>query len=148
MNDQDFTTAFTVTQTPDEAFAAIQDVRAWWGGDITGSTAALGDEFTYRYKDIHYSKQKLTELVPGHKIVWLVLDANLSFTEDKREWNGTRLCFEVSRQGKKTEVRFTHQGLVRAHECFNACSNAWTFYINGSLRALIKTGKGQPNPDE
>jgi hypothetical protein len=30
MNNQDFTAAFTVDQTPEEAFAAINNVRGWW----------------------------------------------------------------------------------------------------------------------
>jgi hypothetical protein len=30
-------------------------------------------------------------------------------------------------------------------ECYDPCSNAWGTYINGSLRSLIATGKGQPN---
>src|SRR5208283_2025593 len=73
MSHQNFTTTFTVDQTPEEAFAAINNVRGWWSGEIEGSTEKLGDEFTYRYKDVHYSKQKITEVIPGKKVVWLVL---------------------------------------------------------------------------
>jgi hypothetical protein len=56
--------------------------------------------------------------------------------------------FEISTRGNKTEIRFTHQGLVPAYECFDVCSNAWGSYVNGSLRNLIATGKGKPNPKE
>ena len=147
-SDRSLTATFTVDQTPEEVFAAINNVRGWWSGEIEGSTGQLGDEWTYRYKDIHYSKQKITELIPGKKVVWLVLDSYLSFIADKTEWNGTRVTFEIARKGDETEVRFTHIGLAPADECFNACSNAWGFYITGSLRNLIATGKGEPNPKE
>jgi hypothetical protein len=77
-----------------------------------------------------------------------VVDSYLSFVDDKTEWNGTRVVFEIARKGGKTEGRFTHAGLAAAHECFSACSNAWGMYINGSLRNLIATGKGEPNKRE
>ncbi len=145
MTEQNLTATFTVDQTPEEAFAAINHVRGWWSGEIEGGTDKLGDEFTYRYKDVHYSKQRITELIPGKKVVWLVLDSYLKFVEDKSEWNGTNITFEIGKKGDQTEVRFTHVGLVPQVECFNACSNAWGFYITGSLRSLITTGKGEPN---
>jgi hypothetical protein len=110
MNDRNYTTTITVDQTPEEAFAAINNVRGWWSGDIEGSTDKLGDEFTYRYEDVHRSRQQITESSPGKKVVWHVLDAYLSFAQDKTEWNGTDITFDISRKGDKTEVRFTHVG--------------------------------------
>jgi len=58
MNDENFTTTFTVDQTPEEAFAAINDVRGWWSGEFEGSTDKLNDEFTYRYEDLHRSSRR------------------------------------------------------------------------------------------
>lgn len=148
MTNQNFTTSFLVDQTPEEAFAAITNVRGWWSGQIEGRTDQLGEEFTYRYESIHYSKQRITKLVPGQRVVWHVLDAYLNFTDDPNEWIGTDITFEVSRKGGQTEVRFNHLGLVPEVECFDKCSSAWGFYINNSLRHLITTGQGEPNSKE
>ena len=148
MPTQNFTTSFTVDRSPDEVFDAINNVRAWWSGNIDGSTDKLGAEFVYRYKDLHCSTQKITELVPGEKVVWRVLDAYLQFVDNKKEWNGTEIVFEITKQGDKTELRFTHVGLAPAFECYSMCSDAWGSYINRSLRGLILTGEGLPNASE
>ena len=89
MTDENLTISFTTDRTPQEAFAAINDVRSWWSGEIDGPTGALGAEFTYRYQDIHRSTQQITELVPGRRIAWHVTDSYLDFVEDKAEWTGT-----------------------------------------------------------
>jgi hypothetical protein len=148
MKTEGYTTSFTVDQTPEEVFNAINNVRGWWSENIEGGTKKLGDDFTYRYKDVHFCKIKIAELIPGTKVVWHVLDNRFNFTKDKNEWKGTDVIFEVSKKDNKTEVRFTHRGLVPEYECFDVCSNAWGSYINGSLRSLTTTGKGHPNPKE
>jgi hypothetical protein len=145
MKPRSYTTAFTVEQGPQEVFAAINNVRGWWSGEIDGDTDRLGAAFTYRNKDIHRSTQKITEFVPGKKVVWQVTDSYLDFVGDKEEWNDTDISFELARKGGQTEVRFTHHGLG---ECYDVCSDAWGFYIKGSLKDLITSGKGQPNPNE
>ncbi len=147
-NEQGYTTSFTVDKSPEEAFDAINNVRGWWSGDFEGDAGRLGAEFTYRYHDVHYSKQKVTEFRPGKRIVWHVTDANLTFTKDTREWVGTDIIFDITRQGERTEVRFTHAGLVPAFECYDDCSNAWGMLVNANLHNLIATGKNQPNPFE
>ena len=148
MNDQNFTTSLIVDQSPEEVFNAINNVRDWWSGEIEGDTNKLGAEFTYQYKDMHRSTQKITEFVPGKKIVWHVLDSYLSFVEDKREWDGTEIMFELTKKGEKTKLCFTHAGLVPRIACYKNCAPAWSYYIDESLRSLITTGKGQPNPNE
>jgi Activator of Hsp90 ATPase homolog 1-like protein len=148
MSGRDLTKSFRVDRTPEEAFAAINNVRGWWSGEIEGRTDRLGAEWSYRYQDVHYSKQTITELTPGKRIVWQVTDSTLNFIKDKTEWNGTRIEFDISKKGDQTEVRFTHVGLAPQQECYGACSDAWGFYITRSLRSLIETGKGLPNPEE
>ncbi len=142
----DFTTAFLVDQTSAEVFEAITDVRGWWSGQIDGHTSQPGDEFTYRYEDLHLCRILVTEADPGQKVTWLVLEGGPAFTRNKEEWRGTMIRFEISQIGGQTEVRFTHRGLIPRIECFGACSSAWGSYINGSLRSLITTGTGYPSP--
>jgi regulatory protein YycH of two-component signal transduction system YycFG len=144
MKKQDFTTTFSVDQTPQEVFDAINNVRGWWSEGIEGNTDKLGAAFKFHYKDFHRSTQKIAELTPGKRVVWHISEAQLNFVKDKTEWNGTDVVFEIAREGDQTELRFTHFGLVPAFECYGDCSGAWGFYINDSLRSLIATGKGKP----
>ncbi|HEY2627854.1 MAG TPA: SRPBCC domain-containing protein [Usitatibacter sp.] len=139
-----FSTSFLVSQSPTEVFNAVTNVRGWWSYDIKGKTEKAGDVFSFRYQDIHRTTQRIVEAVPGERVVWQIDAAYLSFTEDKEEWKGTKVVFDITPKGKKTELSFTHDGLVPKFECFTACSEGWTFFIATSLKKLITTGKGEP----
>jgi hypothetical protein len=145
MTTPDFSTTILVDQTPQEAFKAVTNPQAWWSEEIEGGTSKLNDEFDYHYEDQHRSRMRLIEVIPDKKVVWLVLDNYFKFTKDKSEWIGTKIVFEISQKDDKTQVRFTHAGLVPEYECFEVCSNAWTHYVHDSLGGLIRSGKGQPN---
>jgi len=148
VGEQDFTTAILVDQTPQEAFDAINNVRGWWSENIEGSTDKLQGEFDYHYQEVHRCKIKVIELIPGQRVVWLVKDNYFNFIDDQREWKGTTMIFEIAKKDAQTEIRFTHQGLVPDYECYEVCNEAWTYYINSSLRSLIASGKGGPTPRE
>jgi hypothetical protein len=139
--ERSYTTAFTVSQSPEAVSAAIVNPRAWWSGEHDGMSDRVGDTFTYRYKELHYSKQRVTELVPGKRVAWHVTEGMLAFVEDKSEWVGTTITFDIARKGNMTEVVFTHVGLKPAGECYDTCSDAWTSLIQGSLKQLIETGR-------
>lgn len=143
MNNQNFTTAILVSQSPAEVFKAINNPKAWWSEDIDGDTGKLHAEWTYHFADSHRCKMKTIEMIPGKKVVWLVEDNYFKSIKDKSEWVGNKITFEIFKQGNKTQMVFTQIGLVPAYECYNVCRDAWTGFIQRSLQSLITTGKGR-----
>ncbi|MEO7977998.1 SRPBCC domain-containing protein [Flavobacterium sp.] len=137
-----FTTTFFVNQTPKQVFNAIRNVSAWWQGEVIGNTSKLNDEFTYQMKEHHYSKQKLIELIPNEKVVWMVTESKLNSYNNQTEWTNTKIIFDINEINNKTQVRFTHFGLIPKFECYGSCSWAWEKLIKESLFSLITTGKG------
>ncbi|QMU26674.1 SRPBCC family protein [Adhaeribacter radiodurans] len=142
---EDYKITLLVDAPAAEVFKSINNVTAWWTENLAGNSQNLHDEFTVRFGDVHYSKQKLIDVIPDKKVVWRITDSNLNFIQDKQEWTNTKIIFEIIPQYNQTQISFTHVGLVPEVECFNACSNAWNGYIRGSLFNLITTSKGQPD---
>lgn len=138
-----FTTTITVAATPQKTFDAINDVSGWWG-PITGLTTATGDEFVYLVPDVHYCGFRVTDTVAGRRIAWLVTGSYLAFFADKQEWTGTSVRFDMDEIDHGTRITFTHEGLHPEDECYDLCSNSWSTFVNGSLKAFIETGEGAP----
>jgi hypothetical protein len=148
MSKKSFSTEILVDQTPQEVFNAINNVRGWWSENIQGDANNLHTEFTNRYKDVHYCKMKITELIPNEKVVWHVLESEFNFTKNKNEWEGNDIVFEITKKGGQTQIEFTQHGLTPDYECYNVCHDAWTGYITNSLYNLIVKRKGHPTPKE
>lgn len=139
----DLTHTITIDAEPQQVYDAIVDVRSWWGAtNIVGPTDQLGAEWFYLVPDIHYSKQRTAELVPGERVVWEFIDGYLDFIADKGEWIGTTGRFELVPEGDGTRVTFTHEGLAATDECYDVCYDAWRHYVTESLPQRIATGHG------
>ncbi|QFY09903.1 SRPBCC domain-containing protein [Nonomuraea phyllanthi] len=158
-NTTHLTATMTVDRTPDEVFAAVTNVRGWWNENLIGDTAVLLDEFVFTddseragefaqgKEGIRFARFQLTEVVPGRRMVWHVVDSYLTFVDDHDEWTGTNVIFDITTDAQGTTLHFTHEGLTAGEsECFEACSRGWTFYITTSLPQLITTGVGRPIP--
>lgn len=145
MKAPDYTLTLTVDQDPEAVYNAINHIPAWWSEDFKGSSTQQGDEFEVKFADMHISTQKLTEVIPNQKVVWLVTDSYLSFLADKTEWTGTQIVFEIAEKEGQTQLRFTHIGLVPESECYQDCFKGWNYFLEHSLLQLITSGKGQPH---
>jgi hypothetical protein len=145
MTEKSYTTAFVVDHNPSEVFDAIVNVRGWWSEEIEGPTDRAGATFKYRFQDLHRCDVRVDRLVRGKKVAWTFVDSYFSFTQDAAEWKNTRIVFDIARKGDATEITFTHVGLVPRFECYEACTDGWRTYVNGSLKDLIATGRGRPN---
>ena len=142
MGKKNFTMSIEVEQSPQDIFNCIKEVSKWWSKDFEGTGAELNDEFIIHHPGAHFSKQKLVEIIPAKKIVWLVTDSNLTWLQkDKQEWTNTKMIFEVSTMEGKTFLCFTHQGLVPAKECYAKCEQGWTMVIKDWLFHYISEGK-------
>jgi hypothetical protein len=137
----DYTFTFESSKTAESIFEILLDVRQWWvglyGEEIIGNSKNLHDEFSFRAGDgMHYSKQRLIELVPDSKITWKVVESNLSFIKNTDEWTNTNLGFEIIQHKHHHQVVFTHQGLTRTIECYQDCSGAWNLYLQNLAEKL------------
>jgi hypothetical protein len=145
MTTVDFSVAIQVDASPEAVYNAVNSPEQWWSMAVDGAADKRDAEFFHRYRDFHYCKLKVDELIPGKRVAWLVLDNYFSFIKDQSEWKGTRIIFDIAAVGDRTELRFTHEGLVPEDECYQLCESEWTKYITKSLHGLITTGKGSPN---
>ncbi|MFC5748449.1 SRPBCC family protein [Actinomadura rugatobispora] len=157
-NTEYLTATMTVDRTPEEVFEAITNVRGWWNQNLIGHSTAPGDEFVFTddtayagetaqeaKQGIRFARFQVSEVVPGQRVVWHVVDSYLSFIDDHDEWTGTKVVFDIAADGQGTTLHFTHEGLTAEESaCFEACSRGWTYYITQSLPQLINTGAGQP----
>jgi hypothetical protein len=139
MENQNYQTNIQVTAAPAEVFDRLTEVSQWWSKDFEGSSKKLGDEFVINHPGRHYSKQRLIEVIPGQKMVWLVTESELNWLkQDKTEWTGTTMIFELIPKGTMTELKFIHEGLIPEKECYTRCTQGWDMVIKDWLFNYIK----------
>ncbi|MDN5858109.1 MAG: SRPBCC domain-containing protein [Pseudonocardia sp.] len=145
MTDRSFTTTATVDRGAEEVYTAINRPQTWWSTGITGTATTVGDEFVFDSPGHHCWRMRVIDLDPPRRITWQVLDASSTdFVDDPAEWNGTTIHFDIDARDGRTEIRFTHAGLVPEFECFQAARPAGPATSQRSLSSLLTTGRGEP----
>lgn len=144
MNSQNYSRTILTCIPADEAFNKIGRVSDWWNKSVRGLSQKLGDTFTVDFGQT-FVDFKIVELVPGKKVVWLVTNCNLHWIDNKTEWNGTSVAWDISSADGMTTVQMVHRGLTPREECFEFCQTGWDFYIGESLLELLNTNKGRPD---
>jgi len=143
MKEQDYHTTIMVNATALEAFNSIRNIPGWWTTVVEGNSAKAGDVFTVSFGET-FITLKVVELIPEKKIIWQVIDCYKHWLKNKKEWQGTRISWEISNEENGTQIKFTHIGLVPGIECYKGCEKAWNSYLNESLYKLLSEGKGVP----
>jgi hypothetical protein len=107
-----------IERPPDEVFLLVNSGRGfarWWAEDVfddTGTEVSLG--FFARTTIYHLRRE---EIVSDSRALWKC--------DTGKEWEGTRLVFELAPSGKNTVVKFTHQDWQNETEYFRSCNTAW-----------------------
>ncbi|MFN8117182.1 MAG: SRPBCC domain-containing protein [Bacteroidia bacterium] len=141
MQKENFTYSFKSSKTAKEIFELLLNIEQWWSGiyeeTIIGKSRQLNDEFSFKAGGgVHDTTQKLVDLIPNSKIVWLVTNSKLTFLNNPNEWENTKIRFDLTQEEDKTIVTFTHDGLTPEIECYTACSTGWTGYLDNLKKKL------------
>ena len=141
---QDYRSSFTTKIPPQETFSKIDNVSKWWSTHFEGMSSKPGDVFTVRFSGGDWYTIRIEEMIPDKKIVWNVLDADQTWHEDRDEWAGTQIVWEISAEENGSMVTMTHLGLVPAFECYDQCKLGWDYLIQQSLYKYLTEGAGLP----
>ena len=126
-----------------KALATREGLAAWWTTDTQGQSevgAALQFRFSAGGAEIGAFEMKVLELRPAQRVLWQVIGG-------PDEWIDTRIGFDLKQDGEYAIVVFKHQGWKEAGEFMHHCSTKWAIFLM-SLKALLESGKGRPNPDD
>jgi hypothetical protein len=140
MEKKDFHRAITVNASTEEVMKKISQINFWWKKDFSGNARKFNDKFTVPFGEPSFVDFIVSEFVPDKKVVWKVTDCYLPWFHDKKEWNNTEVVFELSEENGKTNIDFTHIGLVPEVECYDVCEKGWNGHFNNLVK-FINDGK-------
>jgi uncharacterized protein YndB with AHSA1/START domain len=121
-----------------KALATREGLAGWWTSDTRGDPNEGGIlEF---YFNQNHMDMKVIEVDPGKHVVWQVVGG-------PDDWMGTKISFDLSRNGDLTKVLFKHQGWKQESEHMSHCSTKWATFML-SLKSLVETGKGAAFPND
>ncbi len=132
-----FTTRISIRISPEEALQKIGEVDQWWGVSFEGSAEKQGDHFVIKMGPEAWFNYTVAERT-DKKAVWHVDDCYMPWYDDKTEWKGHDMIFDIN----ANTLSFTHVGLVAGIACFKDCVPGWTHWITRSLASYFETGKG------
>ena len=126
-----------------KALATRDGLAAWWTATTRGE-GKVGGALQFRFSaggsEIGGFEMKVLELQPGKRVLWQVADG-------PEEWVGTTISFDLKQSGEHVIVLFKHLGWKEPVEFMHHCSTKWVIYLM-SLKALMETGEGTPNPND
>jgi hypothetical protein len=134
-----YTVAIEVAKSANDVFNHLMnDVSKWWPEEVEGESSKLNDEFAFRTGDSHYSKNKVIELAPNKKVVWLVTESIRK--TDNFEWTGTKMIFELTPKDNNAILEFTYDGVILENE-YDRLVQMCDLVIKEKLYNLITDGK-------
>ncbi|MCG7940569.1 MAG: SRPBCC domain-containing protein [Candidatus Thiodiazotropha lotti] len=143
----DFTRQIIVSATPAITFQALTaEIDQWWTTNCNVITQ-IGDRVTFRF-DSTYWKMEVVGLSENRLIELLCIEAHHLHqglpASIEKEWEGTKLKWELQAVDGGTQIDFLHEGLVSELDCYEICEQGWNFYFASSLKEYLETGKGSP----
>lgn len=122
-----------------KALTTREGLAGWWTTNTKGEGNKVGNVIQFRF-GAGGLDMKVKELNGSTKVVWEV-------AEGPEEWLPTTISWELKQDGDFIIVLFKHQNWQEPVEFMHHCSTKWAVFLM-SLKSLVETGKGAPDPDD
>lgn len=122
-----------------EALTTIKGLAGWWTTDTSGEPEKKDGTIQFRFGAGGFD-MRVTKLQAPNEVEWEV-------TALEKEWIGTTIHWQLKQEGDYVIVLFQHRNWKDATEFMHHCSTKWAVFLL-SLKALVETGKGAPNPND
>ena len=147
MSTNSYTREIIVSNTPDDAYRALTSEFDKWWTECSGPIIAVGDEVTFRFAPTYWT-MRATKLEPNKSVELECIEAHHIHEglpdSIRKEWEGTKLKWDIQQQGDSTKISFVHEGLVPSLDCYEICEMGWDHFIVNSLKKYLDSGKGSP----
>ena len=130
-----------IKSSPDDTYKALttpEGLARWWTNNTQGESK-VGEVLQFRFGAGGFD-MKVLELDRAGRVLWQVVDG-------PKEWIGTKVSFDLKKDGDFTIVLFKHQGWKEPVEFMHHCSTKWAVFLM-SLKSLLETGRGSPDPND
>lgn len=123
------------------ALATREGLEGWWATRVDGDEG-VGGVLQFRFGAMGEDSidMLVKDLHRGERVRWEVVGG-------PEEWIGTTVSFDLRRERDYTIVLFKHEGWAEPVEFMHHCSTKWGVFLV-SLKSLLETGKGAPEPDD
>ncbi|WP_433525782.1 SRPBCC family protein [Nocardia pseudovaccinii] len=121
------------------ALTTVEGLAGWWANNTQGKGNDVGGVLQFRF-DAGGFDMEVLELDPGKRVRWEVV-------EGPEEWVGTQVDWKLDQVDDYTVVLFEHEGWKEPVEFMHHCSTKWAVFLL-SLKSLVETGKGAPDPHD
>jgi uncharacterized protein YndB with AHSA1/START domain len=128
----DIKLAIVIDAAPEKVYPLIATARGlsqWWAADV----AQVGDVELGFFNRTTVYRLQLARGIEPREAEWRCVSG--------REWNGTRLVFELRDDKGKTFLRFSHAGWESETEYFVMCTTTW-----GELMYRLKAAAEGKSP--
>ena len=142
-----YTREIVVSSTPAEAYKALTTgFNKWWTTDCNPVTNA-GEKITFKFGP-SYWVMRANNLVPNELVEYECIEAHHVHdglpSSILDEWKKSILKWAIQKQEEKTNIIFTHEGLVPSLECYEVCEQGWDYFFVNSLKQYLDSGEGTP----
>ena len=121
------------------ALTTAEGLAGWWTTKTEGDGDEVGGVVQFRFGAGGFD-MKVLELDTNKHVLWEVVDG-------PEEWMGTDVRWDLAQADDYTVVLFKHEGWKEPVEFMHHCSTKWAIFLM-SLKSLVETGKGNPDPDD